>query len=472
MKAKMQRVLQVALLGTAVLFSSGALAEKNNELLDILLQNDGISQQQYDDLTQSGADEEDILKVLRENSQISQEQYETLSKAAKEDESWGDQIEISLDDGFKVKTKDGNFEFQVIGRIMVDSAWYGNDNNNGQNLNDGTEIRRGRLGVKGTLWKVWDYKFEYDFAGSGSIKDAFLAYKGLEEYIGVPLEIKAGNFKETFGLEQLTSSRFIPFMERSLVTEALAPDRNLGAAINSYGDVLNGGWSAAVGVFGDNVNTTNRAGDETWGSSGRVTFAPIATKTTVVHFGGAADYRNLRGQEYRVRTRPESHIANHRLVDTGFFAADDKITWGVESAGVWGPLSVQGEYMQQRVDAPNGTTFEFDGYYVEASWFITGESRNYNAKYGVFKRLKPNSPLGQGGYGAFEVAARYSALDLNNKTIQGGNEHDWTVGLNWYPISHARLMFNYVNVTSTKYVDGVKEFNNPDIIEIRGQIDF
>ncbi len=468
----MHLVLKVVLLGSAMLMSVGALAENNKELLDTLLQNDGISQQQYDDLIQPGANEEDILKVLRENSQISQEQYDTLSKAAKKDESWTDKIEITLDDGFKVKSKDDNFEFQVIGRIMVDSAWYGNDNNNGQNLNDGTEIRRGRLGVKGTMWKVWDYKFEYDFAGNGSIKDAFIAYKGLEGYIGVPLEIKAGNFKENFGLERMTSSRYITFMERSLATDAFAPDRNLGAAINSYGNVLSGGWSAAVGVFGNNVNATNQQGDERWGSSGRVTFAPIATKTKVVHIAGSAEYRNLRGRNYRVRTRPESHIANLRLVDTGNFAADDKITWGFEFAGVMGPFSLQSEYMQQNVNATSGTTFDFDGYYVEASWFITGESRNYNAKYGVFKRIKPKSSLGQGGFGAFELATRFSAIDLNDKTIQGGSEHDWTVGLNWYPISHVRFMANYVNVSSTRFVGGVKEFNNPDIFEIRGQVDF
>ena len=111
---------------------------------------------------------------------------------------------------------------------------------------------------------------------------------------------------------------------------------------------------------------------------------------------------------------------------------------------------------------------DFEGAYIYASWFITGESRNYKAKSGKFTRTKPLNAVYDGGIGAWEVAARFSTLDLNDQEIKGGEEDNVTLGVNWYLNPQVRFMANYIIVDSEKEdVD-----DDPNIFQLRAQIDF
>jgi phosphate-selective porin OprO and OprP len=71
-------------------------------------------------------------------------------------------------------------------------------------------------------------------------------------------------------------------------------------------------------------------------------------------------------------------------------------------------------------------------------------------------------------YGALELAVRYSELDLNDGTVLGGRERDWTVGANWYLNRYLKLQANYVHAQSDRRGLGV----DPNVIEIRAQIQF
>ncbi|MGH8579986.1 MAG: OprO/OprP family phosphate-selective porin [Gammaproteobacteria bacterium] len=137
-----------------------------------------------------------------------------------------------------------------------------------------------------------------------------------------------------------------------------------------------------------------------------------------------------------------------RLVDTGNIPGDVNYftLFGGELAGIYGPFSVQSEYIRADVDRETGGDPGFNGYYGYASWFLTGESRNYKADKGVFDilPLKPFS-LKTGGWGAWEVAVRYSNLDLNDEGVRGGEIDDLSFALNWYPNPYVRLMANYVS---------------------------
>ena len=164
---------------------------------------------------------------------------------------------------------------------------------------------------------------------------------------------------------------------------------------------------------------------------------------------------------------PESHIAP-ALVSTGDVAADSVDLIGTEAAVVLGPASIQGEYVFARVDTSSGSDADLSGYYVQASYFVTGEHRHYSRSHGAFSRVKPaHSFIGKegGGPGAIELALRYSSIDLTDGSVTGGELDDIAVGVNWHLNANTRVMANYVRAD----LDSVGE---ADIFQTRFQIDF
>jgi phosphate-selective porin OprO/OprP len=174
----------------------------------------------------------------------------------------------------------------------------------------------------------------------------------------------------------------------------------------------------------------------------------------------------------RFRTRPETHITDMRLSNTGRFFADSADKLNPELAVVYGPFSLQGEYFWTDTDASDVDDPNFTGWYVFGSWFITGESRAYSQSSATFGRVKPknNFSIGGPGWGAFELAARYSTIDLKDADVKGGEQYDITGGLNWHLNPNTRIMLNYV------YAD-LKDRENVDdddisVFQARFQVDF
>ncbi len=369
----------------------------------------------------------------------------------------------------KIASDDGKFETTLGGRIQVDAAWYDEDNVdlNGEN---GTEFRRARIFVKGKMYDVWNYKAQYDFAGNGTdMKDAYIGYTGFD--FG---KIKVGQFKQPFSLEELTSSKYITFMERSL-PNAFATGRRIG--LGAYN--ANKTWTWAASVYGREEGD-DTDGDEGYGAGARVTWSPWNEKTKVLHLGGALAWEDPNDNDLRFRARPESHQTSTRLVDTNDIPEpDDFYKWGLEAATVLGPFSLQGEYMSvaAQTDAPGIDDPDFTGWYAYGSWFVTGESRKY--KKGAFGRVSPTNPVGKGGWGAWELAARYSSIDLDDGDTQGGEEDNITIGVNWYATKYVRFMANYVMVDADPVtqesglnIAAGEDEDEPDIFQLRAQIDF
>jgi phosphate-selective porin OprO/OprP len=391
-----------------------------------------------------------LADILLKKGTITKQEYNELKKGTK------DNVQVSTKGGhLKFSSADGEFKFQVGGRLMVDTAVFYDD----PELNNGTEVRRARIFIAGQVFNDWKFKLQTDFAGNEvTLKDAWLSYIGVDV-----ADIKVGNFKEPFSLEEMTSSKYITFMERAL-PNAFVPSRHLGVGIGHYGNKL----TAAAGIFGGTVNADNDNGDEGNSFAARVTYSPINEGRRLAHFGVYGEYANPTDDEVRYRERPESHIANVRLVDTGTLEDVDKTSkWGLEAATVVGPFSAQGEYIGVSVNRRQETDPNFYGWYMQASWFLTGESRPY--KKGVFGRVKPLSVVGKGGYGAWELAARLSKIDLSSSGVDGGYEKDFTFGVNWYATPTIRFMANYVNVLDQKK-EGVS--TKPYLVELRAQIDF
>jgi len=402
--------------------------------------------------------DKELLDILLKKGTINQEEYDKLLKSTEDD------VQVSTSGGH-LRFKSGEASFEVGGRLMLDTARYWNNSD----LNNGSEVRRARLFMRGQVYDDWKFKLQTDFAGNEvSLKDAYLRYSGLDF-----ADITVGNFKEPWSLEELTSSKYITFMERSLPVEAFAPSRRLGIGGHSHSK-SGMSWTAGYGAFADTVDADNNNDNEGYGFSARATVAPIAEKNRVVHLGGYGEWRKPTDDEARYRTRPESHISNEQLVDTG--TIDDvnhTVKWGLEAATVMGPFSLQGEYMSvdNHIDGGSDSDPEFSGWYAYGSWFITGESRHYEASSGTFDRVEPKSIVGKGGKGAWELGARYSSIDLDDSGIQGGEEEDLTIGLNWYATPTIRFMANYIKVMDLNNPT-TTDTDKPDIFQMRAQIDF
>ena len=170
--------------------------------------------------------------------------------------------------------------------------------------------------------------------------------------------------------------------------------------------------------------------------------------------------------DFRFRARPEAHLSE-RSVDTGLFDANHATIVGAEAAWVHDSLSLQGEIMNTMVDSDEGDDPDFMGYYVQASYFLTGESRYYSRKYGSFDRVKPNDDFGGGGSGAWELGARYSNIDLDDGDIEGNKQENITLGVNWYLNMNTRFMTNYIRTYLDDPVD-----EHADFLLFRFQINF
>ena len=125
--------------------------------------------------------------------------------------------------------------------------------------------------------------------------------------------------------------------------------------------------------------------------------------------------------------------------------------------------------MQMKINRDRGMPdATLDGWYTYVSWFLTGESRAYEFEDGEFARVKPMKNVGSDGFGAWEIAARYSTIDLDDGLVNGGTENNITIGVNWYLNPQVRFMANYVHVDTNSNAGN----DNPDVIQFRGQLDF
>jgi phosphate-selective porin OprO and OprP len=305
--------------------------------------------------------------------------------------------------------------------------------------------------LKGKVANDWKYIIEADLAGNSvSMKDVFGEYVGVEDWT-----FTFGNQKHAMSMEVQESSNDIMFTERGLTYALTTPyfDRAIGLNAKVEGDT----WNVQGGIYGDQFapEKTNST-DEGNGFAIRGTWNPIWDKEAghMVHLGANYGQRSVSNQTNKISgggkgdfSYETTNGSNLKLLDTPDIAGLEKVKVGVlEFAAMYGPLSFQSEYVKAKAEGTND--YDFDAWYANVGYTLTGEHREYKPADGEFKRLKPKSDfsLKNGTWGAWEVAARMDSLNLNDNGILGGDGDRYTVALNWYLNYNFRIMADYSKI--------------------------
>ncbi len=422
-------------------------------------------------------------------------------------------------------TADGENCISLTSRVHFDVGGYNYRPNSAatspQKLDSGDNLRRARIGILGKFFGDWNYALIYDFGGSSDgfggtaagslpgggvsgVENAYLSYTGLKPF-GGKMAIEGGIMDIPWTLDESMSSNDIPFMERAsagLIAQNIAAgDFRSTFGSRWWNDQF---WAGAyvtgptTGAIHSASSVTPPGTSEQYGAVARVAGQVVSGPGYSAHLGADAEWliqppRNLvtQAQTLTLSDRPELRIDPTTLISTGAIAnVSGAQVYGVEAAGTYGSFFAQGEYYWFNIDRtantglpPTGApSLNFQGGYVEATYILTGESRKYNPGSASYGGVAPAHPFSwqAGGWGAWEIAGRFSRMDLNDQLataagIAGGKQNIYTAGLNWYVNGNVRFMFNYLHgdiakqVSSTSAADAGSHF---DAFAMRTQVAF
>lgn len=392
-------------------------------------------------------------------------------------------VQAQMQDGILVfQNKKANYKMWFDVRIQADGAVYFgapdfcakelDGKSNTSHIGNGMSLRRTRFAVKAQLDKNWYGELDTDWtSGLPELKDAYLAFTGVEG-----LEIKAGNFKENFSIQRNTTSRYLMFMERAMVTY-LAPSRHMG--INAR--YSNKWFWGSFGVFGPELASAEELtymedGNKDYGYNeglsytGKLVFRPLyKSQTSSLHIGGAVSYREPKLTSTdgyfvgRYSSRNSTSINRKKYLDTDDVKGlDHELAWTVELAGHWKQLRwetayiARGMYLDQKVN-PLPTQWA-EGWYAQASWLLFGGTQNYDADGAKYTRTTSEHK-----WGNLEIAFRYEFADFNtgklfsrkvaDTNIFGGSGEAYTVGLNYYPTKNVKIVLNWQYNNNDRYAN-------------------
>ena len=413
---------------------------------------------------------EEILDILQSSGQISEQQYKDLLNKARAEEEQTQSVsqlqdtvahlEEGVNDrpknylmpywkgGLRLDSADGDFKLKIGGRILSDWALYDTDRdirddvNGGRPIGDGTEFRQARIMLSGSVYNNMKYKSQLDFEGTDAdFKDVYMEITKIP-YFG---NLRVGHYKEPFSLEQANSRKYFIFMERGL-PNAFSPERNTGFMLHNTIFDKHALW--AVGLFRDTDDSGDSFGpNSNYNITARFSGLPWYEEKgrKLLHLGLSYSHQFRDGRGVRYRARPAAHLGP-RFVDTGTFTAEGVDIFNPELGFQYGPASMQFEWMSAFVDRGSQRDTHFHGFYILGSYFLTGEHRSYKQSNGSFDKITPRRNFDwNGGWGAWQLATRYSTLDLKDEDIHGGELGNFTLAVNWYLNPNLRLSFNYVH---------------------------
>jgi len=376
-------------------------------------------------------------------------------------------------------SNDGNFKFNLQGRSHTDFAnYFGLPH--GLQLNNGVNERRAYLSANATFYQDWDATLEADFGSSsgnenkttGYLRTALVTWNGKNSGLG-NFKFDIGYMEPQFSFERGTSSNNTLFMERSspeqIAAGFAADDRRftVGARDNGnnwYGNLYYTGARTGQGNT-DGVTTANIKNEQS-AIIGRFAFLPWLDDTSLIHIGVNGQYVLSPNEQapsiaqprrsISLAFRPGLTVDSTNFISTGSIGANSGSVVGGEFAAEWNNLAMFSQYFHYTVNTVNpiagvgNPDVSFDGFDVNFSYIVTGESRGYDKSAGSFGGVKPihNFNPSTGDWGALELVARFEQTNLNDQTgnfiVEGGRQTLYEVGLNWYLNPNMRFMLDYI----------------------------
>ena len=396
--------------------------------------------------------------------------------SAQEEEAQYNQYGVKVDskplvaeaqDGFLVlRSKDNNYKIWFDNRVQADAAVFWGAPEYADKIGNGTSIRRARFAVKAQLTPNWYGEVDMDMAnGVFELKDAIIRYDGIPN-----TEIQIGNFKEFFSIQRNNSSRYLQFMERPMIAQALAPSRHIGVNAKY---AKNWFWGSAGAFFQtiDNLETRTFVEDanKDFGVNsgisytGKIVIMPgWDQKDWGMHIAAAGSYRTPKAEDeavatkgipsVRFSTRNSNSINRKKYIDTDEISnVDHDLLYTAEYAGYWKALRWEAAYMADDnfvIDAASPS--HLWGWYAQAGCLLFGGRQRYDSNGAKFTRVQRGKD-----WGDIELCARYEFIDFNGlQSGPAGAAEAYALGLNYYINNHCKIMVNYQYTNNDRYANG------------------
>lgn len=359
---------------------------------------------------------------------------------------------------FESKNQDYRLWFDI--RVQTDAQMFIGKTFNP--IGNGATIRRARFATKTTFGKNWYGELDLNFSnGVLELEDAYFSYDFLNGF-----KTRVGNYKEKFSMSESSSSRYLNFMERSMVVTTFAPSRHLGweASYNNKLFVLTGGvffqeiQDLELNTYVED-NNKDFGRDQGISLTGKLVVQPLGIKKDYgIHLAYAYSFRQPKTDvdptEYggiRYSTRSLSNINRKKYLDTDVIRDfKHQAISNIEVAGYYKGLAVQGEYITNTTTRNNNLeNLNFGGWYAQAVYLLFGGRQVYDKAEGEF-----TEPDKVQKWGDIELAVRYDFIDLNDKTVYGGSAEGMTAGINWYTGRNVKFQVNFSNINHDRYANG------------------
>ena len=336
---------------------------------------------------------------------------------------------IDTNGGLRVYDKSNTDHwFKLNGNIKFDQSLFHAQDSGA--ITSSTNLRGVKATLSGGLGSNTSYKLKLSNGSNGlSVDNAVITYSGFNNWS----KVSVGQVDSPYGLENASDTSFL---ERSIATNVFSPESGLGFNVQAWTDKV--GLALSVIQPGDNITNTDQLSFST-----RLAWAPINTDNLVLHLGLSSRYQaatlseEVQQSSVRFSTNLEVRGRNLNSLDTGRIRSTSFKVGAADVALQRGPVLLQAEYHHANISKSKAKDISLYGWNVQASYAVTGESREYNYRDGGFKNVQ--------SVGGWEVSLRHSFVNLQRDDVDGGNAHTFGGSVSWAANENLRVLANYIH---------------------------